>query len=192
MRLIFDQDGNAVSMLATTVGVPGSYAAPPGFDPANGACLINGVVRLYTAAEAARRADRPPGPLKWSNATMQWENPRQLASQKVDAWARIKAARRGADAAGFTHGGSTYQSDDESRARLQMEVMEAVQAGAGWSTTWVLADNTEVILTRAQMLSVGRALRDRLRANHAQARTLRAAIDAATSTAELEAITWPG
>lgn len=191
MKLIFNSDGDMVNQIDTLVDIPGAFDAPENYTPDLGAYLAGGVVVPYTVEQAAARRDRPRGPFRWSNVTMQWEDPRPLALRKMSKWNDIKSAQAAADAAGFSHGGNVYQSDTTSAARIQSEVLEAMQGGGGWSTTWTLADNTEVVLTRAQALGVGRALRDHLRTNHAQARVLRATIDAADTIEELEAIAWP-
>ena len=67
----------------------------------------------------------------------------------------------------------------------------AALLGEAFAVSWTMYDNSVVMLSAAQMNSVGIAV-GMFEANlHATGQTLRAQIEAATTAAEVEAVAWP-
>ena len=119
----------------------------------------------------------------------QWYDPRTLPDLKAAKWAQIKRDRDEAEFGGFTWNGSLFDSDAISQSRIQ----GALQLAAlipDFSIDWTLADNTARNLSAADLANVGAALGMHVAAQHAKARLLRSQIEAATTVAEVDAVTW--
>lgn len=154
-----------------------------------------GVVYVDPVTQAVCRTSAPGPEYAFDWPTLQWVDPRDLDDLKAAAWARIKAARDAAEAAPLTVGAHVYDADPISVQRVMGAVQMAqlaVQAGQGadWLITWTLADNSPVQLSAAQMIDVGMSLATQISSAHARGRLLRAQIDAATDSAQLDLITW--
>lgn len=121
----------------------------------------------------------------------QWEDPRSLDDLKTSQWASIKKARSRAEYTGFVWDGSTFDSDTLSQQRITGAVTLA-QMSAEFAIDWTLQDNTVRTLNQAEMLTVGMLLGVHVQTQFAIAQALRALIDAATTHADVEAVTWPG
>lgn len=67
----------------------------------------------------------------------------------------------------------------------------AAQAGQPFSIDWTLADNTVRTLSGADMIAAGQAMALHIEAQHETGRAVRAAIMAATTLAEVDAVQWP-
>lgn len=121
---------------------------------------------------------------------------RTLAERKVDKWAELKSARDAQEFGFFVWDGSTFDANRESQSRVQGAAQLATLAQlAGqllFSVDWTLADNSVRTLTGAQMLEVGQAMGTHIMTTHAIGRALRDTLMAATTIAEVEAITWNG
>lgn len=156
--------------------------------------VLNGALADYTPSQAAAKAARPSYPSVWSNTTFSWEDLRSLAQQRLDHWERIKSSRNTAITAPLTTLYGVFDADVYSQKNITdaIAMLQALSA-AGYSQTveYTLYDNTVAILNTAQMVEVGLALGQRTQAAYATARSLRAAIEAATSINEIESITWP-
>lgn len=122
---------------------------------------------------------------------MAWVDARALPQAKADAWSRIKAERERRLAGTFTHAGHTYDIDPVNLSGASIDAREALIAGEPWSQLWVLADNTVATLTAAEMIAVGRACKAEVSNLWATSQYLRGLIEAATTSAAIEAITWP-
>lgn len=126
-------------------------------------------------------------------ATKQWVDPRVLQDFKNLAWTRIKLAREAVISAPMVTPYGTFDSGAKDRtnitdAILMLQTLAAI--GTPMSIDFTLADNSTATLTTTEMVTVGLLLGQKVQAAHAQARILRAQIDAATSAAELEEIVW--
>jgi len=121
--------------------------------------------------------------------TKQWEDPRTLQDFKDAQWAKTKQARSAAEYAGFTWGGSTFESDAISQNRITGAVTLA-QMAPEFTIDWILADNTVRTLSQADMLGVGAALGAHVAAVFAKGVTLRAQIEAATTPEAVEGVVW--
>lgn len=121
--------------------------------------------------------------------TKHWYDPRTLNDIKLAKWAIIKQARSSAEFGGFTWDGSPFDSDAISQSRIQ----GALQLAAlipDFSIDWTLADNTVRALSGSELAAVGVALGLHVGTQHAKARLLRSQIEAATTVAEVDAVTW--
>lgn len=148
----------------------------------------------YTPMEAAQKQGRPHPSHTWSNATMEWVDARSLEDLKTAKWAEIRAARDAAEFGGFTWDGDDFDSDVASQARIMGAVQMATLAAMAeqpFSIEWTLATNIVRTLDGAGMVAVGLALGAHVAQQHETGRSLRAAIEACTTAAEVEAISWP-
>jgi hypothetical protein len=127
----------------------------------------------------------------WDWTTKAWAS--DLPAAKAAKWEEIKAARTRAEYGGFVFNSVPYDSDETSTQRIIGAVSMAQIALANaqpFSIDWTLADNTVTTLDAIGMISVGVALGQHVAAIHAQARTLRADIEAATTLEEIDAVIW--
>ncbi|TDQ40945.1 DUF4376 domain-containing protein [Tepidicella xavieri] len=122
----------------------------------------------------------------------------KLAAAKTELRARVNAERYRQETMPLTYLGKTFDADERSIQRITGAVQAAqaaVSAGAPFSIDWVCADNTEITLDAQQMIGMPAALMQRVYAVHLHARQLKAAVDAATTEADLAAIDiatgWP-
>lgn len=112
----------------------------------------------------------------------------------------LKARRDSCIDQGFTVAGiGTFDSDEKSRANITGATVLATIAqsqGQPFVMSWKLQDNTVKVLTGAQMIAVGIAAGQRVAACHARAQQLGAAIEAANTPEQIDAIDinagWPG
>lgn len=133
--------------------------------------------------------ERPSPNHRFDYAKKQWIDPRTLNDIKLAKWAIIKQARSSAEFGGFTWDGSPFDSDAISQSRIQGAVQLAAMA-PGFTIDWTLANNSVRNLSAADLANVGAALGMHVATQHAKARTLRSQIEAATTPAEVEAVTW--
>lgn len=130
---------------------------------------------------------KPADGYVFNYSTEAWEF--DLASAKHDAWSMIKIARDIEEFGTFVWSGHTFDCDEVSQRRIQ----GAVQLAALDSTTsmdWTLSDNSVQTFNATQLQDIGQALAAHVNACHVKGRAKRAAIDAATTEAELDAISW--
>jgi len=143
----------------------------------------------------------PPAPadtelltFAWSTTEKRWMPQRTFAAKQLAKWEEMKARRAEVEFGSFVWDGSTFDSDPTSTSRIMGAfslAMAAAGAGAPYEIEWTLADNTKRVLSAADMIAVGMTLGTAVATAHGTASSLRAAIDAATTTAQLEAISWP-
>lgn len=165
-----------------------SYAPPPGFalmdgHPPTDDCYFEDDQFVPIPA-------RPSIHHVFDYATKQWVDPRTLEDLKAQRWREIRGARDAAEFGGFTWDGSTFDSDAMSQSRI-MGAAQLAQLDPAFTIDWTLADNSVRNLSAADMVAVGVALGQHVATQHATARTLRAQIQAATTAAEVEAVSWP-
>jgi hypothetical protein len=123
-----------------------------------------------------------------------WIDPRTLVDLKGEKWAAIKADRATAEFGGFVWDGSSFDSDAISQSRIQGCVqlaLLAATAGQAFEIDWTLATNEVRTLSGADVVAVGQALGTHVANQHATARVLRLAIEAAEDAPALDAIVWP-
>ncbi|MXS81583.1 DUF4376 domain-containing protein [Nitrosomonas oligotropha] len=110
-----------------------------------------------------------------------------LSGKRAEKIAELEAARLAMEYSNLEHAGQTWATDKDSRALLA-EVLApgSVRPGAYWRDI----SGAEHVMTYAEMQALGRAISDR---GYDADETLKAkitAVNAATTAAEIEAITW--
>lgn len=126
-------------------------------------------------------------------ATKSWIDLRTLQDFKDAAWTRIKTSRESAIDSNLVTPYGTFDCKAKDRtnmtdAVLMLQTLNAI--GQPTTIDFTLADNSTVVLTTTEMVTVALLLGQKVQAAHSQARALRAQIDAANSSTELEAIVW--
>ena len=115
-----------------------------------------------------------------------------LMRAKERAWGITKAQRDAKEFGPFTWGVHTFDGDANAQRRINLAVMDAqaaMQSGREWLIHWTLADNDVVTLSAHDMISVAMAMGANINQAHEWARAKRAQIEAATTVAEIDAIT---
>lgn len=136
---------------------------------------------------------RPPQPSQdheWDPITKTWFNPVTLEMAKARQWDIVRAARDFAESSTFEWNGHVLDADRTRITGAATGAFVAQASGLPYADTWTLADNTTLPVTGADMVDIGLTLLRHVSDCHARGRQLRAAIDAATSIAEVEAIQW--
>lgn len=140
------------------------------------------------AVEAWLIAD-PSSPFQGGQITADQSD--TLDAAKERAWVAMKAARAAAEAGTFSYDGALYDIDQAHITGSVVLAGVANSAGAPYSEQWTLADNTVRDLDADQVIALGVALGQQVSSIYKTARTLRAQIDAATSSDDLSQIHWP-
>lgn len=140
----------------------------------------------------AQRPSRPSPTHVWAGGA--WQETRSLEAAKAQAWERAKAARAAYIDAGLSTPYGVFQTASPERQNIAEAVLLAQTLhamGQPVSIQFTLADNSVATLGITEMVTVGLLLGQRVQEAHAIARNLRAAIDAAQSTEEADAVQWP-
>lgn len=114
-----------------------------------------------------------------------------LEAAKLRAWAGVKNERASRMLGTFDHAGNTFDIDPVNLSGASIDAREALIAGEAWSQMWVLADNSVITLTAAEMIALARAAKTVVSNLWGTSQYLRGLIEAATTIPEVEAITWP-
>jgi len=162
------------------------------FDSGLGYVNFSGEFVPYSTEQHNTKSARPQYPARWSNVTMQWEDPRTLDDLKAAKWEQVKAQRDAAEFGLFVWSGHAFDGDESAQRRINLAVMgvqAAVIAGnSSWSVDWTLADNTSLTLSASDMIGVANALGANIAQAHALARVKRQQIEAAQTLEELDAL----
>ena len=123
-----------------------------------------------------------------------WIDLRALSDVKAARWAAIKVARDAAITKPLVTPYGTFDATPVAQksitdAVLMLQTLQAM--GTPETIDFTLANNTTVTLTTEQMVNVGLLLGAQTQAAYTMGRGLRVQIEAATSIAQVEAITWP-
>lgn len=116
---------------------------------------------------------------------------KQLAQAKQDARDAIIARWQQAESDGIAFQTKTFNTDAISLSRLGVLARRARQAtldSVPFTIALLAADDSAVTLSRSEILDLDKAVGDRFKALSDNARTLRQAVVAATTVAEVEAI----
>ena len=152
--------------------------------------VSDGVLTVYTDEQMVAKATHPLYPATWSNSSMSWVDTRSLDELKAAKWEEIKQARTAAVDANMTTPHGVIQCDPDSRKNITDAILLLQQTPAGTQIDWTMYDNTVVSLGLTEMLQIGLLLGQKTQTAFATARARRTTIDAATTVAEVEAITW--
>ena len=125
----------------------------------------------------------------WDANTKRWVSTPTLLAHKRTARQRMAQAWNTAKAQGVTVGGKTAPTDADSWTRYL--AIKEMAADGGWVDVPIpLADGTFELLTQAKAATLWGALKTMERTLLARLRDRVEAINAATTQAEVEAVTW--
>lgn len=134
--------------------------------------------------------EMPPRPSlahQFDYTTKQWAA--DIADLRAAKWRDFKQLREAVELSPFMWNGMTFDGDRVSQSRLQ-GAMHLANMNPLFEVEWTLADNSVVLLDKDDMNAVAFALGQRVASVHTYARSLRQAIDAATTKSEIEALEW--
>jgi hypothetical protein len=103
---------------------------------------------------------------------------------------RINKARDAARNSGFEAFGKTFDSDEASRTNIIFASQAAMMLPDDFTINWTCADNSQITLSKAQLLQLPVLLVSAGNAIHQRALELKAQIDAANTLEEINAVTW--
>ena len=112
-----------------------------------------------------------------------------LAAAKPAKIAELKAERDAKEVEPITYNGNSYDYDDKARERINAAIIALDVQGAGISIDWTTADNTDVKVTAQDLRRVIAVVAQRSNALHVAYREAKDKVEAATTIAEVEAIT---
>lgn len=117
---------------------------------------------------------------------------------RMIVWEQVRKLRNAAIDAGAPTPFGLVDSDEQARANVSGAALGALiakSAGASYSVTWTMLDNSTVDLDADDMIGLGLAILAHVNGCHERARELRTEIEAAADMAELLAIDvavgWP-
>jgi hypothetical protein len=131
------------------------------------------------------RADGP-----FAGGVIAPDNSQTLAAARDRAWAAIKTAREQAENGVFLFDGGSYQADKVRITGAVQLATLAKAAGAPYSETWTLTDNTTRTLNADQVIGLGIALGRHVSSVYATGRALREQINTAATIDEVAAVRW--
>ena len=191
---------NIVIYSMTTGEIRRSVSCPPGSEDmqcAGGEAWCTADRGLdathYIGGDTLIAKDAQPSPLHtWDWPTKTWLPPgvEILRSAK---WAEVKQARDAAIKAPLDTPFGVFDADDAAQANITKRVLLLNNTPASSlpaTIEFTRHDNTVATLTPAQMVQVGLLLGAQVEAAFTRARTLRAAIEAATDAKAVQALTW--
>ena len=124
--------------------------------------------------------------------------PPTLSGTKAEAWLKVRARRDQAEAAGCNTALGRIDTDADSQRKISGAVqmaLIALTAGQSFSVGWTMHDNTTVEHDAQAMIDLGLAAGAHVATCHAVAVAKRALIMAASTIAEVEAVSiedgWP-
>jgi hypothetical protein len=135
------------------------------------------------------RDEAPDEHSVWDPEDKEWLDPRTLSDLKDAKWEEMKGSRGAQEFGPFTWATHEFQGDTAAQDRIKAAALEALMANltsTPWSREWTLA----VALSGADMVAVFEALQANVADAHATAQSRYASIQAATTAAEVNAITW--
>ena len=113
----------------------------------------------------------------------------KFAKAKEAKKAEIAQARYNAEIAGVTFNGVLIKTDRETQAVLTAACLQAY-IDSGYSLNWKTGDGTFVSLPAEQIMAFGTAVRQHVQSCFDHEAELLPLVEAATTQAELDAITW--
>jgi Domain of unknown function (DUF4376) len=166
-------------------------------DTATGICvgMLSGAPALLEANTRPGQllVDTPPPTAHHLWIAGAWVSPppsAQLGMIAKRKLGELKAARDVAQSSGFTWSGSPFDSDPVSQLRISLAVQQAASDGAAFSVNWTLADDTTRTLSATDVVALASKLSKFLNNQQSTYRTLKAAVKAATTAAQVDAIVW--
>lgn len=112
-----------------------------------------------------------------------------LADAKTAKIAELKAERDAREVEPITYKGNSYDYDDKARERINAAIIALDVQGNDTSLDWTTATNTDVKVTADDLRMVVASVAQRSNALHIAYREAKDKVEAATTVAEVEAIT---
>lgn len=113
-----------------------------------------------------------------------------LAAAKPAKIAALKAERDAAEVEPITYNGNRYDYDDKARERINAAIIALDVQGADASIDWTTADNQDVKVTANDLRMVIAAVAVRSNALHTAYRAAKEKVEAATTAADVEDVTF--
>lgn len=112
-----------------------------------------------------------------------------LAVAKPAQIAELKAERDSKEVEPITYNGNSYDYDGKARERINAAIIALDVQGADASIDWTTADNQDVKVTADDLRCVIAAVAQRSNALHVAYRAAKNKVEAATTVAEVDAVT---
>jgi hypothetical protein len=128
--------------------------------------------------------------LVFVSGALAWQDRRTLAQAQADQWATIKAQRDAKILAAGATAIGTFDTTIEGLANVTSVAVMLMANPAIASVNFTLADNTRPSIARADFLAAAQTIGAAVQALYDHAATLRTQIEAATTTAAVQAIAW--
>ena len=112
-----------------------------------------------------------------------------LASAKPAKIAEFKAERDAREVEPITYNGNSYDYDSKARERINAAIIALDVQGADTSIDWTTATNADVKVTANDLRMVIASVAQRSNALHVAYRVAKAKVEAATTVADVEAVT---
>lgn len=112
-----------------------------------------------------------------------------LAVAKSAKIAELKAERDSKEVEPITYNGNSYDYDGKARERINAAIIALDVQGADASIDWTTADNQDVKVTANDLRCVIAAVAQRSNALHVAYRAAKDKVEAATTVAEVDAVT---
>ena len=112
-----------------------------------------------------------------------------LAVAKPAKIAELKAERDAREVEPITYNGNRYDYDDKARERINAAIIALDVQGADASIDWTTADNADVKVTANDLRMVIAMIAQRSNALHVAYRAAKDKVEAATTVAEVDAVT---
>lgn len=112
-----------------------------------------------------------------------------LAAAKPAKIAELKAERDSKEVEPIIYNGNSYDYDDKARERINAAIIALDVQGADASIDWTTADNADVKVTANDLRMVIAMVAQRSNALHVAYRAAKDKVEAATTVAEVDAVT---
>lgn len=113
-----------------------------------------------------------------------------LEDAKTAKIAELKAERDAGEVEPITYNGNSYDYDDKARERINAAIIALDVQGADASIDWTTADNADVKVTANDLRMVIAAVAQRSNKLHTAYRIAKEKVEAATTAAEVEYVTF--
>ena len=113
-----------------------------------------------------------------------------LAVAKPAKIAELKAERDAREVEPITYNGNRYDYDDKARERINAAIIALELQGEGATIDWTTTDNADTPVTATDLRMIIAAVAVRSNALHTAYRAAKEKVEAATTAADVEAVTF--
>lgn len=113
-----------------------------------------------------------------------------LAAAKPAKIAELKAERDSKEVEPITYNGNSYDYDDKARERINAAIIALELQGEGATIEWTTADNADTPVTANELKMIIAAVAVRSNKLHTAYRIAKEKVEAATTAAEVEDVTF--